>query len=45
MQILNDLDRMLDRYEENGGKHFGLYRLARRITGIAGQDGRSAGGA
>ena len=27
MKLLHDLDRMLDRYEENGGKHFGLYRL------------------
>jgi TolB-like protein/DNA-binding winged helix-turn-helix (wHTH) protein len=26
-KLLSDLDRMLDRYEENGGKHFGLYRL------------------
>ncbi|HEU4779995.1 MAG TPA: winged helix-turn-helix domain-containing protein [Steroidobacteraceae bacterium] len=27
MKLLGDLDRMLDRYEENGGEHFGLYRL------------------
>jgi hypothetical protein len=27
MKILHDLDRMLDRYEEDGGRHFGLYRL------------------
>jgi len=26
-KLLSDLDVMLDRYEENGGKHFGLYRL------------------
>jgi len=27
MQILKNFDRMLARYEENGGKHFGLYAL------------------
>jgi tetratricopeptide (TPR) repeat protein len=27
MKLLHELDEMLDRYEENGGKHFGLYRL------------------
>jgi TolB-like protein/DNA-binding winged helix-turn-helix (wHTH) protein/tetratricopeptide (TPR) repeat protein len=27
LKLLHDLDLMLDRYEENGGRHFGLYRL------------------
>ena len=27
MKILQDFDRMLDRYEADGGRHFGLYRL------------------
>jgi hypothetical protein len=27
MKLLHDLEAMLDRYEKNGGKHFGMYRM------------------
>lgn len=37
MKLLNDLDRMLDRYEENGGKHFGLYRLRAESLAMQGK--------
>jgi tetratricopeptide (TPR) repeat protein len=37
MKILRDLDRMLDRYEENGGKHFGLYRLRAESLAMQGK--------
>jgi tetratricopeptide (TPR) repeat protein len=37
MKLLHDLDRMLDRYEENGGKHFGLYRLRAESLAMQGK--------
>jgi TolB-like protein/DNA-binding winged helix-turn-helix (wHTH) protein/predicted Zn-dependent protease len=37
MKLLKDLDRMLDRYEENGGKHFGLYRLRAESLAMQGR--------
>ncbi len=36
-KLLSDLDRMLDRYEENGGKHFGLYRLRAESLAMQGK--------
>ena len=36
-KLLADLDRMLDRYEENGGKHFGLYRLRAESLAMQGK--------
>ncbi len=37
LKLLADLDRMLDRYEENGGKHFGLYRLRAESLAMQGK--------
>jgi TolB-like protein/DNA-binding winged helix-turn-helix (wHTH) protein len=37
MKILGDLDRMLDRYEENGGQHFGLYSLRAESFALQGK--------
>ena len=37
MKLLHDLDRMLDRYEENGGKHFGVYRLRAESLAMQGK--------
>jgi hypothetical protein len=37
MKLLHDLDGMLDRYEENGGKHFGLYRLRAESLAMQGK--------
>jgi tetratricopeptide (TPR) repeat protein len=37
MKLLRNLDRMLDRYEENGGKHFGLYRLRAESLAMQGK--------
>jgi tetratricopeptide (TPR) repeat protein len=37
MKILQDLDRMLDRYEEYGGRHFGLYRLRAESLAMQGK--------
>jgi len=41
MKILHDLDRMLDRYEEDGGKHFGLYRLRAESLALQGKTAES----
>jgi tetratricopeptide (TPR) repeat protein len=37
MKLLHDLDEMLDRYEENGGKHFGMYRLRAESLAMQGK--------
>jgi TolB-like protein/DNA-binding winged helix-turn-helix (wHTH) protein len=37
MKLLGDLDRMLNRYEENGGEHFGLYRLRAESLAMQGK--------
>ncbi len=37
LKILADLDRMLDRYENNGGKHFGLYGLRAESLALQGR--------
>jgi TolB-like protein/DNA-binding winged helix-turn-helix (wHTH) protein/tetratricopeptide (TPR) repeat protein len=37
MKLLHDLDDMLERYEENGGKHFGLYRLRAESLAMQGK--------
>ena len=37
MQILKKFDRMLARYEENGGKHFGLYALRAESLALQGK--------
>jgi hypothetical protein len=35
--MLHDLDDMLNRYQENGGKHFGLYRLRAESLAMQGK--------
>lgn len=37
MKLLHDLDAMLDRYEDNGGKHYGLYRLRAESLAMQGK--------
>jgi tetratricopeptide (TPR) repeat protein len=37
MKLLHDFDLMLDRYEGNGGKHFGLYRLRAESLAMQGR--------
>jgi len=37
MKLLSDLDRMLDQYEKNGGRHFGLYRLRAESLAMQGK--------
>jgi len=41
MKLLADLDLMLNRYEENGGKHFGLYRLRAESLAMQGKMGEA----
>jgi TolB-like protein/DNA-binding winged helix-turn-helix (wHTH) protein/tetratricopeptide (TPR) repeat protein len=36
-KLLGDLDRMLDRYEEDGGRHFGLYSLRAESLAMQGK--------
>jgi TolB-like protein/Flp pilus assembly protein TadD len=36
-KLLHDLDAMLDRYEKNGGTHFGLYRLRAESLAMQGK--------
>ena len=37
MKLLHDLDAMLDRYEQNGGKHFGVDRLRAESLAMQGK--------
>jgi hypothetical protein len=37
MKLLHDVDAMLDRYEENGGKHYGMYRLRAESLAMQGK--------
>ncbi|HEY6123439.1 MAG TPA: winged helix-turn-helix domain-containing protein [Steroidobacteraceae bacterium] len=37
LKLLSELDDMLDRYEENGGKHFGMYRLRAESLAMQGK--------
>jgi tetratricopeptide (TPR) repeat protein len=37
MKLLKDLDLMLDRYEENGGEHYGMYRLRAESLAMQGK--------
>ena len=37
MKILDDFDRLLNTYEENGGKHFGLYAMRAQSLALRGE--------
>ena len=42
LKLLAGLDRMLDTYERNGGRHYGLYLLRAESLGLQGRKDESA---